>query len=150
MPGGGWKGSTLKACVVSYLPLTEALLQGPDPWKAAVPPNSRASWPHQFGKQTIVRKWLKGQPPAPATHSAQHIYLVPDLWGFPKSTSGREPAHQCRRHKRCRSDAWVEKIPWKRAWQSTPVFSPGESHGQRSPVDYRSWGPKESDMTEAT
>ena len=27
---------------------------------------------------------------------------------------------------------WVGKIPWRRAWQPTPVFVPGESHGQRS------------------
>ena len=27
---------------------------------------------------------------------------------------------------------WVRKIPWRRAWQPTPVFLPGESHGQRS------------------
>jgi len=27
---------------------------------------------------------------------------------------------------------WVGKIPWKRAWQPTPIFLPGESHGQRS------------------
>ena len=27
---------------------------------------------------------------------------------------------------------WVGKIPWRRAWQPTPVFLPGESHGQRS------------------
>ena len=31
---------------------------------------------------------------------------------------------------------WAEKIPWRRAWQSTPVFLPGESHGQRSLVGY--------------
>ena len=29
-------------------------------------------------------------------------------------------------------DLWVRKIPWQRKWQSTPVFLPGESHGQRS------------------
>ena len=29
---------------------------------------------------------------------------------------------------------WVRKIPWRRAWQPTPVFLPGESHGQRSLV----------------
>ena len=29
-------------------------------------------------------------------------------------------------------DPWVEKIPWRRTWQPTPVFLPGESHGQRS------------------
>ena len=33
---------------------------------------------------------------------------------------------------RCGFDLWVGKIPWKRAWQHTPVFLPAESHGQRS------------------
>ena len=33
-------------------------------------------------------------------------------------------------------DSWVGKIPWRRAWQPTPVFLPGESHGQRSLVGY--------------
>ena len=33
---------------------------------------------------------------------------------------------------------------------ATPVFLPGESHGQRSLVDYGPWGHKESDMTEVT
>ena len=32
----------------------------------------------------------------------------------------------------------LEKIPWRRAWQPTPVFLPGESHGQRSLADYGS------------
>ena len=27
---------------------------------------------------------------------------------------------------------WVGRIPWRRAWQPTPVFLPGESHGQRA------------------
>ena len=38
----------------------------------------------------------------------------------------------------------------KGAWQPSPVFLPGESHGQRSLVSYRPWGRQESDMTEAT
>ena len=33
-------------------------------------------------------------------------------------------------------DPWVRKIPWKRAWQPTPVFLPGESYEQRSLVGY--------------
>ena len=33
-------------------------------------------------------------------------------------------------------DPWVGKIPWRRLWQPTPVFLPGESHGQRSLMDY--------------
>ena len=38
---------------------------------------------------------------------------------------------------------WVGKIPWRRAWQPTPVFLPGESHGQRSVSDYNPWSCKE-------
>ena len=34
------------------------------------------------------------------------------------------------------------------AWQPTPVFLPGESHGRRSLVGYCPWGCKESDATE--
>ena len=45
-------------------------------------------------------------------------------------------------------DSWVRKIPWRRKWQSTPVFLPGESHGQRSLVGYSPWGHKELDTTE--
>ena len=44
----------------------------------------------------------------------------------------KESACQCRRCKRCRFDPWVRKMPWRRAWQPTPVFLLGESHGQRA------------------
>ena len=36
---------------------------------------------------------------------------------------------QCRRHG---FNPWVSKIPWRREWQPTPIFLPGEFHGQRS------------------
>ena len=39
---------------------------------------------------------------------------------------------------------------WRRKWQPTPVFLPGESHGQRSLVGCSPWGHTESDTTEAT
>ena len=42
------------------------------------------------------------------------------------------------------------RSPWKRAWQPTPVFLLGESHGQRSPAGYSPWGCKESDMIKVT
>ena len=38
--------------------------------------------------------------------------------------------------------------PWRRKWPPTPVFLPGESHGQRSLVGYSPWGCKELDTTE--
>ena len=67
--------------------------------------------------------------------------------GFSGGASGKEPTCQSRRHTRCGFSPWIGKIPWRRAWQSTPVFMPGESQGQRS---LSPWGSKESDMTEAT
>ena len=50
------------------------------------------------------------------------------VWDFPVGASGKEPTCQCRRHKRHEFDPWVRKIPWRRAWQPTPVFLPGELH----------------------
>ena len=63
---------------------------------------------------------------------------ITHMWnlGFPGATSGKEPACQCRRHKRHMFDPWVRKIPWRRVWQSTPVFLPGESHGRRRLASY--------------
>ena len=54
--------------------------------------------------------------------------------GFLGSTSVEESTCQCRRSKNRGFDPWVGKIPWRREQQSTPVFLPGESHGQRSLV----------------
>ena len=45
---------------------------------------------------------------------------------------GKNPSAKCRRCKRCKFDPWFGKIPWRRAWQPTPVFLSGESSGQRS------------------
>ena len=58
------------------------------------------------------------------------------------------PAMQATQEMRVLSQ--VGKIPWRRAWQPTPVFLPGKSHRQRSLAGYSPWGCKESDMTEAT
>ena len=44
----------------------------------------------------------------------------------------------------------VRRVPWRRAWQPTPVFLPGDSHGQRSLAGYSPGGHEESDTTEAT
>ena len=70
--------------------------------------------------------------------------------GFPASTSGKGSSCKCRRCKRGWFDPWVGKIPWRRAWQPTPVFLPGESHGQRNLAVYSLQGRKELDMTEVT
>ena len=54
---------------------------------------------------------------------------------------------KARDSKRGGSDPWVRKIPWRRAWQPTPVFLPGEPHGQRSLAGHSPWGCRESGMT---
>ena len=47
-----------------------------------------------------------------------------------------------------RFNPWVGKMPWKREWLPTPVFLPGEFHGERILAGYSPWGCKESDTTE--
>ena len=59
--------------------------------------------------------------------------------GFPGGLDGKESA--------CNAgdqgpNPWVGKIPWRREWQPTLVFLPGESHGQRSLVGYSPWSHK--------
>ena len=55
---------------------------------------------------------------------------------------------QFRRHWKLRFNPWVRKISWRRAWQPTFVFFPGESQGQRSLEGYSPKGHKESATTE--
>ena len=62
----------------------------------------------------------------------------------------KKPACRCRKHRRPRFDPWGRKIPWRRAWQPTLIFLPGESDGQRSPAGYCQYGHEESDTTEVT
>ena len=75
-------------------------------------------------------------------------------WGFPGGASGKEYTCQYRRRKRLGFNPWVRKIPWRRAWQPTPVFLPRESHGQKSLAGHSPWGRKEShnwsDLTNGT
>ena len=56
-----------------------------------------------------------------------------DINGLLWWLSGKEFTFQCRSLRRCVVDPWVRKIHWRRAWQPTPVFLPGESREQRSP-----------------
>ena len=62
-----------------------------------------------------------------------------------------DPPHRKPKHlppmQRPRFDPWVGKIPWRRKWQLTPVFLPGEFHGQKGLAGYSPWGRKESDTT---
>ena len=80
----------------------------------------------------------------------KHFYLPKYKLGiFLGGASCEEPACQCKSHKRYGFSPWVRKVPWRRKWQPTSVFLPGESHGQRS-LAATVPGVSESDTAEAT
>ena len=60
--------------------------------------------------------------------------------GFPGDARGKEPTCQCKRCKTCGFNSWVKKIPWRRAWQPTPVFLPGKSPWTEEPGSLQSMG----------
>ena len=75
----------------------------------------------------------------PHTHVCTCVYIY---IGFPGGSLVKNPpplACQCKSH---RFNPWLGNIPWKRKWQSTSVFLPGKSHGQRSRMGYSLWGCK--------
>ena len=77
---------------------------------------------------------------------------LPFHWELVMKSLGVSPTFQCMRHKRGKRwgfSPWVGKSPWRRPWQPTPVFFPGESHGQRSLVGCSPRGHKESNTTKA-
>ena len=96
------------------------------------------------------RLWLCFHVPSPLLCLLSLVkYLPLDLgstWGCPGGLDSKEIA--CNTGDPGLIPGGV-KIPWRRKWQATPVFLPGESHGQRSLVGYSPWGCKELDRTES-
>ena len=60
--------------------------------------------------------------------------------GFPVGASGEESSCQCGGCKRPGFSPWVRKIPWRRAWQPTPVLLPGDSPWTEEPGGLQSIG----------
>ena len=83
--------------------------------------------------------WEPGKRPSSATDQ------VSGPPGLPGRLSGKESTCQAGD---VGSIPGLERFPWRRKWQPTPVFLPGEFHGQRSRAGPSPWGHKESDMTE--
>ena len=92
------------------------------------PLQHRTNSPSLRGKRTGLGAAGKPNPRAKMTVYLFIVCLIYRM-GFPHGASGKESACQCRRHRRCRFDPWIGKIPWRRKWQPTPVFLPGKSHG---------------------
>ena len=67
---------------------------------------------------------------------------------LPRWLSGKNPPASAGDTGEVISIPGVGKISWRGKWKPTPIFLPGEFHGQRSLADYSSWSLKELDMTE--
>ena len=92
------------------------------------------------------------QPQLRILRSTQHGSQDPSAFGRLPGFPGFYPGSGGKRiHLQGRKpgfDPWVGKIPWGREWLLTPVFLPGESHGQRSPEGHSPLNHKETDTTE--
>ena len=141
--------------------LDKALLEGPSCWQKPMCWNGHLTWPagtqgwfppgHRLARlqpggprPTTTLGWSTG---FPCPHKRQYLHLMEHsrTCRLPWWLSSKESTCWCRT---CRFYYWVGKIPWRRKWPPTPVFLPGESHGQRSLAGYSPWGRKKLDTTE--
>ena len=90
-----------------------------------------------MGSHRVRHNWIDLPAAAAAT------ILIIETVGFPGGSVVNCPPASAG-NRRCGFDPWVRKIPWRRKWHPTPVFLPGESHGQRSLSGYSPWGPQKS------
>ena len=98
----------------------------------------------QLQSWTLLRDWITVTTNVENryTELEQSLFLSPLFLGnnilIPRWVSCKESACQSRRCRRHGFDPWIEKIPWRMKWQSTPVLLPRKSHGQRSLMGYSS------------
>ena len=101
----------------------------------------------------LLPAWLWGEQGRVWSGATPRLSWAPREAAFAKKEGCGTSCLQCRRwrrHKRCRFNPWVGKMPWRREWEPTPVFLPGEFHGQRSLAGYHPQDCEKSDMTVAT
>ena len=112
---------------------------------------SRLSWPQASQKlQRAIKEELKRRNRIRRVSPIQELWQFGCVVGFPSGAGGKRTWLPVQEMKRCGFSPWVRKIPRRRARQPTPVFLPGESHGQRSLMGYSPWSHKESGTAEAT
>ena len=118
---------------------------------------------HSFCQSVLTSSWPCAFSLLCLQHSSLQFFLLllwllcsVDLLGFSLIPSTEEPGGlQSMGPRRVRHD-WATSLSlftfthWRRKWQPTPVFLPGESQGQGSLVGCCLWGRTESDTTEAT
>ena len=99
---------------------------------------------HNSGQ--IHRAKLASEKPTKPLNLEWIDYLSTGELSYPLSGGSDSKESTCSAGDWVRSLGWED--PWRRKWQPTPIFLPGEFHGQRSLVNYNPWGCEESDTTE--
>ena len=91
-------------------------------WRSGNSRSLRYCWkPHHL--------YLEGWDQNPCPFVLKSVFiLMYNMTLMPRWLSGKEPACQCRRCRTCGFNTWVEKMPWRRKWQPTPIFLLRESH----------------------
>ena len=101
---------------------------------------SLSGYPEVIGEVEVPWQQVHGPQDRIDSYSTQgHFPGVPGADSLGNSLSRQKICLQCRRPE---FSPWVGKISWRKKWQPTPVFLPGESHGQRNLLGYSPWGRK--------
>ena len=103
---------------------------------------TRMAFIKKIHKKTSAREGVEKREPSYIVAGNVNWY---SHYGFPGGSDGKESA--CIAGDLGSTPFQIGKI-WKREWLPTPVFLPGEFHGQRSLVGYSLWGCKELNTTE--
>ena len=108
---------------------------------------------HRHSEQLASPLLLQGHIPLPLPRTAFIRYFIVHFYNTAGRKNGRlswwlRRQRICLQCRRPGFDPWVNKVPWRREWQPTLVFLPGEIHAQRSLVGYSPWGHKTWDMTQ--
>ena len=99
---------------------------------------SQSRFDPQGGKMPWRREWQPTPVFLPAEFHGQRNLVGYSPWGCKESDMAEQLTHtlHCLQCRRPGFDPWVRKIPWRWDWLLTPVFLPGEFHGQRNLVGY--------------
>ena len=124
-------------------PICRTQSEGSSFWTSWAPETQLAGAMCWDAKQSL-RKDREAQTEAEGQQAwTWSICLAWERIGLPRCLSARESPCRSRRSRTCRRSGFhpcVRNIPWRRKWQPTPVFLPGESQGQRSLAGYSPLG----------
>ena len=131
-------------CIASVSPSSPTLVRRKIQWLGDIKNkrrNKQNDWPPLFINACFAPILAKKSAQTQNSH-----YTVYKL--HPRGSVGKESTCSAGVKREWGFDLWVGRIPWRRKWQPTPGFLPGECHGQRSLEGYSPQGHRELDTSE--